>query len=379
VKRRRKSALLPALAAVLTLPAAEDAAGEYFVLLFAASMLFLFFRSTYYVLTLHRSAQGISARSVKAALDTLPAGLLFCSDDGTVLMQNRQMQLLMKATTGIMFRNGDAFSDRIRNGDLREDCSRSIRGDITVVRLPDGTVWSFKTRMVGENEESGRLLTAADITERWNATEELDRQRRRLQDESDSLHAVLKELESLYTIRETELMQASLHDIMGQKISLLLRAIRENKTPDEELLKSFTRDFLSEFENPPAASPSQALKALQDTYSALSVSVIVKGRPADDPEAADVQMKTTFEAVTNAVRHGYADEIVLVFSRTKDCWRLDITDDGIAPEGPIREGGGLSEIRRRVQSLGGSFSYRTSPGFSLTIQTPAVPGSSAAS
>ena len=42
-----------------------------------------------------------------------------------------------------------------------------------------------------------------------------------------------------------------------------------------------------------------------------------------------------------------------------DCWRMTVTDNGIPPAGPIREGGGISGMRRRVRQLGGRMELYT--------------------
>ena len=47
-----------------------------------------------------------------------------------------------------------------------------------------------------------------------------------------------------------------------------------------------------------------------------------------------------------------------------------MTNDGTAPLGKIREGGGLSGIRRRTEEAGGVMNTRSAPRFMLTLAMP---------
>ena len=49
---------------------------------------------------------------------------------------------------------------------------------------------------------------------------------------------------------------------------------------------------------------------------------------------------------------------------------LTITNDGNAPEKPIREGGGLTSLRHRVEQMQGKMELESRPYFALTITIP---------
>ena len=75
------------------------------------------------------------------------------------------------------------------------------------------------------------------------------------------------------------------------------------------------------------------------------------------------------EAVTNAVRHGYATRIQFHFFQN-DRWRMTVTDNGIPPAKPIREGGGIGGMRRRITQLGGVMELYTIPRFRIELSVP---------
>ena len=49
---------------------------------------------------------------------------------------------------------------------------------------------------------------------------------------------------------------------------------------------------------------------------------------------------------------------------------MSSTDNGIPPSGPIKEGGGIREMRRRVERLGGTITVYHTPRFSIQISVP---------
>ena len=65
-----------------------------------------------------------------------------------------------------------------------------------------------------------------------------------------------------------------------------------------------------------------------------------QGTLPEDEEVAENFAEIAVECVTNAVRHGYASRVQFHFFQN-DCWRMTVTDNGIPPAGPIREGGGI--------------------------------------
>ena len=49
---------------------------------------------------------------------------------------------------------------------------------------------------------------------------------------------------------------------------------------------------------------------------------------------------------------------------------MTVTDNGLPPTKPIREGGGISGMRRQIQQLGGVLELHTVPRFRIEISVP---------
>ena len=359
------------VAASITLPLIEETSVEIYDVMFILCTAFFFVRCIHGLLRRKREKEHVlDGTSIKEAVDTLHVGLLFCRPDGLISLQNTQMQILMKTLTGEMQASGKVFYERLLCGAV-QDCSRMTEmGEQIAYRLPDGKIWMFEIHNLTFKKHPYKLLVASDLTDRWNATHQLWLQNEELEEKNKELRSMLNNLESICKMEEMARAKSWLHDMMGQKISLLLRSLQEHKEPDEEILYSFAEDFPEQIRKIPESLSEQVISTLVETYAKLGVKIIVKGSPAEEERVSKIQAEIATEGVTNAVRHGYAQEIHIDFDETEEVWKMDITNDGLLPDGNIKEGGGLREIRRKIMLLNGMFYYEKEPVFHISTAIP---------
>ena len=85
------------------------------------------------------------------------------------------------------------------------------------------------------------------------------------------------------------------------------------------------------------------------------------------PEAGEALVRIVREAVTNAVRHGGAENVrVQVVRGDGVCLRVD--DDGLGLSGETVAGFGLTSMRQRAEGLGGSFRLLARPGGGTSVE-----------
>jgi two-component system sensor histidine kinase DesK len=77
------------------------------------------------------------------------------------------------------------------------------------------------------------------------------------------------------------------------------------------------------------------------------------------------------EAATNIVRHANAARCRIAVMREASAYRVTISDDGRGTSEPF--GGGLTGMRERVESLGGTLTRDGARGTTLTIVFPMQP------
>lgn len=356
--------------AAVLLPLTEAITGAAYPFFFLAALLYFLIRSAHVCLIRRRELYTqLSSVSVKEAIDTLHTGLLFFRQSGEPLLCNRRMDALARQLTGQSLRSGLEFRRHLEGGELRGGCVREVLGDQQVFRLPDASVWSITAYTISMGRRACVLLTADDVTARWDAVKHLARQNEALEQRGRELRHTIEHLQAICEAEEIARSKGRVHDLLGQRISLLLRALRDGQQPDEALLMDFARSLPTALREDDTPSPARRLALLQETFRGMDVAVEVRGALPEDQEVADAFAEIAVECVTNAVRHGYATRIQFHLFQN-DCWRMTVTDNGIPPAGPIREGGGIGGMRRRMARLGGSMELYTVPRFRIELSVP---------
>ena len=289
----------------------------------------------------------ISALSIKNAIDSLRTGVLFCEPDGHILLANAQMQRLMMTITSKVYRNGSAFWALLEAEPLRI--------------LPDGAAWKFTRTELHIKRKKYIQLTAADITERWELTAQLQQQNEQLQQRGEELKNTIANLHTLSRERETQKAKMRAHDILGHRMTLLLRTVRNEQALDYDSLRALSQSLLEELKR---RAPEQRdfLESLRREFTRVGVEIRLEGILPENPLFAEIIR----EGVTNAVRHGFATQVFVHIEAS----RLRITDNGAAPPDQITEGGGLGNIREQAEACGGALRVTAQPHLALEIILP---------
>lgn len=364
--------MLSVLFAALTLPIVEQLAGPYSPLLYAIALCYFLLRSIHIcVLRWREQKSSISALSIKEAIDALSTGILFCGQDGHIVLINRRMQELMTLLTGASSRNGKEFFARLTKRQLRSGYEADELDGRMVIRVPDGAVWMFTDTILPIAGKDYHQITAADVSEEWMATLQLRRQTTELDRRSAELKQTIANLQAIYREEEALRAKSRIHDILGQRIALLIRSLRENDRPDETLLNAFSEDLpLNLMELASDTEPRREIEAMTEMFAGIGVKVQVQGALPESRALSEVFVDVITEGVTNAVRHGFASEVDIVCEHKDSVWSLQVTNSGVPPAGRITEGSGLASIRRRLMGVGGRLHIETMPRFKLTAYLP---------
>ena len=124
-----------------------------------------------------------------------------------------------------------------------------------------------------------------------------------------------------------------------------------------------------------AAEPTEGLDGLIAAAKAIGVQVLVEGdRLPEDEGCLRLIANAAHECLTNTVRHA-GGTVLRIRIALRDGWVCaELTNDGRPPAGEIREGGGLSGLRRRVEAAGGRMHVQSAPAFCLQVEIPAEMG-----
>jgi len=274
----------------------------------------------------------------------------------------------MKTISGGLYRNGKQFYNYLAASEVKSEYRRvEFEGQI-VFLLPDNTAWMFTNSVLEIKGKYYSQLAATDITQQWLLTEKLQKQEKELTIKSAQLRESIVNLQVLNREREMQKAKRRAHDVLGQRLSLLLRNIRSDEALDYDLFLSLSQGILDELRKDKISlSPKKELDGLQRTFATIGIKISVLGDLPSDHEKSRIIIDIIRESVTNAVRHGLASEISVVIADIDDRLHLKISNNGDVPSQPIIEGGGLAAIRKMVEPYGGEINVDVEPSFALSV------------
>jgi signal transduction histidine kinase len=188
------------------------------------------------------------------------------------------------------------------------------------------------------------------------------------------------------SVRDSERLRISreLHDVAGHKLTALklnLKALQRH--PDfsdsqelriaadlsDELLQDI-RAVVQQLRLHDAPPLRDALQALAVPFPQTRLALTLDDASAQLSIAeAEAILRCVQEALTNAIKHADARHLQVALRQHDGQWCLDIRDDGKqTPD--IREGNGLSGMRERIESLGGTLRWECAKGMPLAAQWP---------
>lgn len=319
----------------------------------------------------------ITENSIKESTDDLPMGLCFSKKDGLTLLVNRKMYMLSIVIMGTALQNARQFWEKISTGELPEGVRRVKDGEEPILLLPNGSVWTFsKTYLKVDREEVVQLL-AVDTTDLYNLRFELEKKNASLKEMNKRLQEYGENVTEL--IREEEILatKEKIHADMGSAL-LATRYYLNNpkgKEQAESLIKSWNYNISMLYNEVTQETKEDVFQHLNEAAAAVGVTIEVNGTiPKNNVKAERLIVAAGRECLTNTVRHGAGDKVIIWIQENQLYYHVEYTNNGTVPEEGVREGGGLMGLRRRVEDMGGKMQVVSSPQFVLMINIPKEKG-----
>ena len=314
----------------------------------------------------------VSRASVKEGLDRLPSGLCFYVRDGLPRLVNLRMDALCHQLLGAQLSNGEEFWRRLCEGDVLPGNRALQTGEAPILQTADGRVWSFERSRIDAGGEVVQII-ASDITREHQMNRELEAQNLRLEEMNLRLRRYGENIRELTREKETLAAKMRIHDGFGQALLAAHRlAVQPSETTQRAEVLRLWRQNLTLMERlGEEKPPSQGFAALVESASAIGMRLTVDGAvPPENAPCAALLESAARECLTNAARHAASTELHLCLQRGSGRLRAVFTNDGRAPDMAVAEGGGLSSLRRSVESAGGSMLVESTPRFALVLELP---------
>lgn len=392
--------VLDALAMILCIPAVLNLLGDLRFLILYGDVAYFLFR-TAYVLILDKRMRSrmVSPLSIAEAMRRFPEGILYADRHGHTLIANDAMRHCLSALgLSADFGTVDALWRKLNEkakSEQEDSVVRSVErdpGDWVILRIgPDEVrLFSFEglgfalerrypsarpldndTVLYGESRkllgaEASIRVIAYDVTSEVDILQELDRTNDELAASQEELRASMLTVQEAAENEAMLRMRGRVHDVIGQRLSMLHRALEDDDVSDEKLerLKPLLNGILDDLAAGSHIEPADELEATIDAFALTGVAVLVEGDLPADPQIAKLFANCIREGATNAVKHSRATEVRVTCSEKS----LTVENDGNPPDAPLVEGTGLTSMRQAVEAAGGTLSVKTSTPFTLRIE-----------
>ena len=332
-----------------------------------------------------------TARWIRAAIDTYPDGICFASSDGRPILANQKINAVCHALTGHTITNANAMWNELKQMQTEEclldfdivsaEMTGQNRKEQIIHRLSDGSIWQFQKQSLAATDPAAgngpaKILQyeAADITQ-------LYQYRSRLLDNnlrSAGLHERQRELlqNIVQNNLDKEILNAKMriHDEFGRLLIMTRNALTEGEIgKDTSDLFPTWKNIIADMENAAMndheGDPSPE-KELMEVADMIGCCVKFHGKQPCERKALLLLYAAIREALTNAVRHASADTLTIVIAEQNQEYHVEILNNGRTSVTSVKEGGGLGNLRKRLESEGAAMDIRCENGVALILTIP---------
>ena len=309
---------------------------------------------------------------IREAIDNYPDGICFAAPGGRPILSNKKVNDVCYELTGHTVTNADRMWEELER--IKMPGTHSGAADQILCRLQNGQVWQFQRRQLMLDTGPVTQYEAADVSE-------LFRYRTELREKNDQLTGMIeRQRVLLQNIVENNLKNELLHTKMrihsdfGKLLVMTENRIfaGDGKEDDSDIFKAWD-NVITDLKNASTreeamiSSPQNELLKIAEM---IGCKVEIEGRQPGERRALLLLYAAIREALTNAVRHAGADRLRVEIRHVDKCCRVTIRSNGMKDVVSIREGGGLSDLRRRLEQEGGTLRMEINEGVVMHVTIP---------
>lgn len=307
----------------------------------------------------------LTAQSLCEGLDQLSDGISYSSPDGFPKMVNSRMQAISNAAFGAGLTDTRRLDERLRSRDMLPGCTVEEEMKNTFLRLPDGTVWRLKRQQVETNGQPMVEMLAYDETERYNDLAELRQRNETLENVNRELRGYLNNMNRIVREREVLAAKTRLHNELGQSL-LAIEAYLKDTAGNRAALMQQLRQTILLLQSDAPDQLGDPMAELLQAAKALDLEIQTDGEiPPNWKSLIEIAIH---ECLTNTVKHARGRLVQVKITQDAENDVITLTNDGDPPDGPVRETGGLANLRALTERQGGTMIIESAPVFRLVLR-----------
>ncbi len=332
------------------------------------NLIFISFAVLSMYLLYQSSKNRINPFSVKQALENLPTGIAFMTGDVELLLSNHIMHTLCKELTGKALQNAQTFWNDLNALQAGGNCV--ITGDKPAFVLQNKNVWQFSKTVCVYRALPYFEFKATNITELYrlsentrSVNEKLTQQKQRLKTLADCIE---ENTESSVALN----MKINFHDNFGNLLTLTKKALRESEnTCEAKTLVAYWGNLNSVIQEL-SSDDRQSLSWEQVLLFAenLGCEIVLSGTLPKEEHHKLTTLLCINEMLKNAYRHAGAKKLTVNITDADDETILSIQNETVCKLSEMKEGGGLSGLRQRIEQTGGTMRMLCDDGVCMTVK-----------
>lgn len=296
--------------------------------------------------------------SVKQAVDKIPFGVCYYNNQGRILLINQTMSKLCEEIIGEPVQNGIRTFEKILSMG-------------SVIHMPDDREISVQSKKCIIDSEEVELVTAFDITEEYKKTNILMQKEEELKELNKKLLSYNREMVSVIALREVLNAKVKIHDELGSSLLATKKYLLQGGTTEERMrlidsLRKNVRFLRQESEE----VTYDEYEMIMNTASDIGMQIDINGELPDDECNRHIVATAMHECLTNTIRHAGGDTLYVEVMNKPESYVLVYTNNGVVPDAPISEKGGLNSLRDLVEQAGGTMQITVTDNYTLIIELP---------
>ncbi len=316
------------------------------------------------------SKDKINSFSIKQALENLPTGIAFMTDEVELLLSNHIMHDLCKQLCGKPLQNAEVFWQNLISLMGQDNCV--IKSNEPAFILSNGEVWQFSKTLCTYNGTQYYEFKATDVTELYNLSEntrivneKLAKGQKKLKKLTD---IIAENAENQVAVN----MKINFHDNFGNLLALTKKTLRESDNIDETKTLVAYWGNLNSVIKELSSNDKQILTLEQIMLFAekLGCEIALSGELSIDEYSKTTILLCINEMLKNAYRHAGAQKLTADIFETHNIINLVIHNETKHKLTEIKEGGGLFGLRQRIEQGGGTMRMSCDDGVTMTIKLP---------
>ena len=319
---------------------------------------------------------------IREAINSYPDGICFAAPGGRPILANKKINDICYRLTGHTVTNADRMWEEFGDkripytlSDLNSDSSNDLNEGTEQIlcRLENEQVWQFQRRQLLLDSGPVMQYEAANVSELYRYQKQLQEKNEQLAQMLERQRVLLKNIVENNLKQELLDTKMRIHSDFGKLLVMTESRLSNWQEKDKSEIFEAWDHVITDLEN---ASEREEIVTDSPQTELLKIAEMIGSKVefiGEQPKERRVLLllyAAIREALTNAVRHAGADRLIVEIRHDERCYKITISSNGRNDVMSVQEGGGLSDLRHRLEQEGATLFLEINGGVVMHVMIP---------